>query len=289
MDIRTLQYVVTLAEELHFGRAAQRHFISAQPFGQYVQRLEREVGTRLFERTSRRVRLTPAGARFVERAREVLAELDRLRDSPPRMTSARRPAPAGRHPGLRCRGSMGRPARSGAAATAGSEARVSRADLRGSVRRGAAGRGGCCPCPVRGGARRARLRAGAVLAAGGRGAGLVRFGRRGVLTVGDLADSGGWRGRPGAAGLVGGFRPRPRCARVRHPGAIPTAVATTGRAVPARRGGCHVIPATRCPLCARRRPAGGDRCRHPQRRSPPRRGRVPPGGASLRPRSRRCT
>ena len=34
MDIRTLQYVVTLAEELHFGRAARRHFISAQPFGQ---------------------------------------------------------------------------------------------------------------------------------------------------------------------------------------------------------------------------------------------------------------
>ena len=46
MDIRTLRYVVTLAEELHFGRAAKRHFISAQPFGQHVQRLEREVGAR---------------------------------------------------------------------------------------------------------------------------------------------------------------------------------------------------------------------------------------------------
>ena len=79
MDIRTLQYVVTLAEELHFGRAAQRHFISAQPFGQHVQRLEREVGARLFERSSRRVTMTPAGARFVDRARDVLQQLDRLR------------------------------------------------------------------------------------------------------------------------------------------------------------------------------------------------------------------
>ena len=79
MDIRALRYVVTLAEELHFGRAAGRHFISAQPFGQQVQRLERELGVRLFERTSRRVSLTPAGARFVERARAILAELDELR------------------------------------------------------------------------------------------------------------------------------------------------------------------------------------------------------------------
>lgn len=79
MDIRALRYVVTLAEELHFGRAAGLHFISAQPFGQQVQRLERELGVRLFERTSRRVSLTPAGARFVDRARMILAELDQLR------------------------------------------------------------------------------------------------------------------------------------------------------------------------------------------------------------------
>jgi DNA-binding transcriptional LysR family regulator len=79
MEIQALRYVVTLAEELHFGRAARRHFISAQPFGQVVQRLEREVGIRLFERTSRRVSLTSAGARFVGRARVVLAELEGLR------------------------------------------------------------------------------------------------------------------------------------------------------------------------------------------------------------------
>jgi DNA-binding transcriptional LysR family regulator len=79
MEIQALRYVVTLAEELHFGRAAKRHFISAQPFGLTVQRLEGELGTRLFDRTSRRVSLTSAGARFVERARVVLAELEGLR------------------------------------------------------------------------------------------------------------------------------------------------------------------------------------------------------------------
>lgn len=80
MEIQTLRYVVTLAEELHFGRAAERHFISAQPFGQHIQRLEREIGTRLFERTSRRVALTPAGERFVERARTVLTQVELLRE-----------------------------------------------------------------------------------------------------------------------------------------------------------------------------------------------------------------
>jgi DNA-binding transcriptional LysR family regulator len=80
VEIRTLQYVVTLAEELHFGRAARRHFISAQPFGQYIRRLEEEIGVRLFERTSRRVALTPAGDEFVDRARVVLAQVERMRE-----------------------------------------------------------------------------------------------------------------------------------------------------------------------------------------------------------------
>jgi DNA-binding transcriptional LysR family regulator len=80
MEIRTLRYVVTLAEELHFGRAARRHYIAAQPFGQYIQRVEREVGARLFARTSRRVELTPAGHRFVERAQALLAQVDELRE-----------------------------------------------------------------------------------------------------------------------------------------------------------------------------------------------------------------
>ncbi|MDT7646753.1 MAG: hypothetical protein QOC75_3753 [Pseudonocardiales bacterium] len=80
MDLRALRYAVTLAEELHFGRAARRHYISAQPFGQVVGRLERELGYRLFERTSRRVTPTEAGERFVARVRTILAGVDGLTD-----------------------------------------------------------------------------------------------------------------------------------------------------------------------------------------------------------------
>ncbi len=73
-----MRYAVTLAEELHFGRAARRHHISAQPFGRRIRRLERELGRPLFHRTSRRVTLTPAGESFIRRARAVLAEIDEL-------------------------------------------------------------------------------------------------------------------------------------------------------------------------------------------------------------------
>ena len=65
-------------QELHFGRAARRHYIVPQAFGREVQRLERELGVRLFDRTSRRVALTTAGERFVVRARQVLAQVDEL-------------------------------------------------------------------------------------------------------------------------------------------------------------------------------------------------------------------
>ncbi len=81
MDVRSLRYALTLAEELHFGRAAAAHFIAAQPFGRRIQELERDLGTRLFDRTSRRVALTDAGERFLPRARRVLAELDALMEA----------------------------------------------------------------------------------------------------------------------------------------------------------------------------------------------------------------
>ncbi|MDL5156421.1 LysR family transcriptional regulator [Actinomycetospora termitidis] len=89
MDVRALRYAVTLADTLHFGRAAQVHFIAAQPFGRRIQALERELGTPLFARTSRRVALTPAGERFLPRARQVLADLDALVDG----VDARRDVP----------------------------------------------------------------------------------------------------------------------------------------------------------------------------------------------------
>lgn len=64
MERHEIEVFLTLAEELHFGRTGQRLNISQGRVSQTVQRLERRFGLRLFERTSRRVSLTPAGARF---------------------------------------------------------------------------------------------------------------------------------------------------------------------------------------------------------------------------------
>lgn len=78
MDLRSLRFAVTLAEELHFARAAGRHYIAAQAFGRQIRRLERDLGTTLFHRTSRRVELTAADERVITRAHGLLADLDRL-------------------------------------------------------------------------------------------------------------------------------------------------------------------------------------------------------------------
>ena len=78
MDVQGLRYALTLADELNFGRAAGVHYIAAQPFGRRIQRLERDLGVRLFDRSSHHVALTDAGALFLPRARRVLADLDGL-------------------------------------------------------------------------------------------------------------------------------------------------------------------------------------------------------------------
>ena len=73
MELRLLHYFVTLAEELHFGRAAQRLFISQPPLSVAIRQLEDELQAQLFERSSKGVRLTAAGAHLLERARQLLA------------------------------------------------------------------------------------------------------------------------------------------------------------------------------------------------------------------------
>jgi DNA-binding transcriptional LysR family regulator len=77
MEFRQLRYFVTLAEELHFGRAAQREHIVQSALSQQLQRLERELGVPLVERTTHRVQLTAAGSAFLLEARQILAHVDR--------------------------------------------------------------------------------------------------------------------------------------------------------------------------------------------------------------------
>jgi DNA-binding transcriptional LysR family regulator len=77
MELRQLRYFVTLAEELHFGRAAEREHIVQSALSQQVQRLERELGVRLLERSTHHVALTAAGAVFLAEARQLLAHADR--------------------------------------------------------------------------------------------------------------------------------------------------------------------------------------------------------------------
>jgi DNA-binding transcriptional LysR family regulator len=77
MELRQLRYFVTLAEELHFGRAAAREHIVQSALSQQLQRLERELGVRLLERSTHHVGLTTAGAAFLVEARQIIAHVDR--------------------------------------------------------------------------------------------------------------------------------------------------------------------------------------------------------------------
>ena len=67
-----MRYFVGVAEELHFGRAAERLYISTPTLSQQIKQLEREVGTTLLVRHNRGVELTPAGQVFLARARETI-------------------------------------------------------------------------------------------------------------------------------------------------------------------------------------------------------------------------
>ncbi|HEV8652450.1 MAG TPA: LysR family transcriptional regulator [Actinomycetes bacterium] len=73
LDPRLLRYFVAVAEELHFTRAAARLYVAQQALSRDIRRLERQLGVRLFTRTTRRVALTPEGERLLVRASELLA------------------------------------------------------------------------------------------------------------------------------------------------------------------------------------------------------------------------
>jgi len=77
MELQQMRYVVAIAETNSFTRAAERCLVAQSALSHQIARLERELGAKLFERTSRRVRLTPAGAAFLPAARECLDAAER--------------------------------------------------------------------------------------------------------------------------------------------------------------------------------------------------------------------
>lgn len=94
MNFRQLEVFRMIAEELHFGRAAQRLFIGQPSVSQQLQQLEGEVGVRLVHRSSRSVQLTPAGKVF-------LSEIERIFAASERAVQLARQAASGRHGTLR--------------------------------------------------------------------------------------------------------------------------------------------------------------------------------------------
>lgn len=80
MTLTELRYIVTLAQEQHFGKAAARCFVSQPTLSVGVKKLEAELGISIFERTKSSVRITPLGEKIVSQAQKVLEEADRVRD-----------------------------------------------------------------------------------------------------------------------------------------------------------------------------------------------------------------
>src|SRR3954467_10795887 len=77
MNLRHLRYFVAVAEERHFGRAAERLHMAQPPLSQAIRRLEAELGVELLSRSTRRGDPPGAGGAYLARARAVLGDVDR--------------------------------------------------------------------------------------------------------------------------------------------------------------------------------------------------------------------
>lgn len=81
MDIRHIKYFIAVAEELHFGRAAERLNISQPPLSQQIRQLEKNMDVKLFNRSSRVVKLTDAGKIFLEDCYKIIHSLEKAKNT----------------------------------------------------------------------------------------------------------------------------------------------------------------------------------------------------------------
>ena len=89
MELRHLRYFVAVAEQRHFGRAAELLHMAQPPLSQQIRQLEAELGFPLLTRTTRRVDLTPAGVSYLDDAREILAAVDAAGEAAGRIAAGR--------------------------------------------------------------------------------------------------------------------------------------------------------------------------------------------------------
>ena len=78
MNIRDLKYIIAVAETHHFGKAAERCFVSQPTLSGQIKKLEEELGVAIFERTNRSVEITPVGESIVAHARQMMEQADAI-------------------------------------------------------------------------------------------------------------------------------------------------------------------------------------------------------------------
>jgi LysR family hydrogen peroxide-inducible transcriptional activator len=81
VNIRDLQYIIAVAESRHFGRAAERCFVSQPTLSGQIKKLEDELGVAIFERTNRSVEITPVGESILVHARQVMEQVDAIQQT----------------------------------------------------------------------------------------------------------------------------------------------------------------------------------------------------------------